>query len=745
MKAAGKISHLMKFAEKSFHFVLGVVLIGAAANSLALSLGRMRGATIVGRPLDATLSVQLDASEGLASVCAAVDVFFGDGQVPPSKVRTTTSAGSGAGEALIRIRTTSVLDEPVATLYVQEGCLQKNTRKYVLLAEALADNTVPTLSASAPVASPQLPVVPGVRNARGSAAAGRAEEGQAEPAALASVRKVPKAKPQAGSAGADATPRTSAMAPSLVAPLGRQTSKSVADTARPSRSRLTLDPIDLSVDRNLVLRSSPELLTVPSADAGQRAAAAALWQALNVQPQDIARDSQRLKSLEADVAGMLAQGRKTETAITELRGQLEQARGERYANRLVYALGALLAVASAIAVSLWMRNRQHKRGLGPGPWWGNETADGGKHGADSGFATGAVPASQPTGAGNEAGAGPSQRQAVDLNLDELHSENPGKKPIPKPATRARLPESREYPEFLPSLSGMPRIVNAEELFDVQQQADFFLSLGNADKAVEVLLHHITDNVETSALVYLDLFDLYHKLDRRDDYDALRTDFHRIFNAQVPAFDDYAMDSHGLEFYVAALTRIESLWPTPKVLDVLEESIFRKPNSRSEVFSLAAYRELLLLHSVAKKIIAPSVRSTEPVSPVAPSALNTSANLPHASTFGPTNTQPLSAQLQDAPPPLPIALPVSHSVAPDATLSIAHPAENVALPDLTRPPVSSRLGLDIDLSLETEGALAPLPFIVLLDGPPEAAEMGNLIEFDLDTPVSTVPVPQALPG
>jgi hypothetical protein len=741
VKAAGKISHLMKFAEKSFHFVLGAVLIGAAANSLALSLGRMRGATIVGRPLDATLSVQLDASEGLASVCAAVDVFFGDSQVPSSKVRAAVSAGSTAGEALVRIRTTSVVDEPVVTLYVQEGCLQKNTRKYVLLAEALADNTVPTLSTPAPVAL-QLPVVAGVHNTRGSAVAGRAGEGPAEPVALASARKVPKAKPQADSAGADATPRANTMASSLVAPRGRQASKPTAGTARPSRSRLTLDPIDLSVDRNPVLRSSPELLTVPSADAGQRAAAAALWQALNTQPQDMARDSQRLKSLEADVAGMLAQGRKTDTAITELRGQLEQARGERYANRLVYALGALLAIASAIAVSLWMRNRQHKRGLGRGPWWGGETADGGTRDLESGFTTGAATALQSTGAGDAAGEGLSQKEVVDLNLDELHSENPGKKPMPKPATFARPRESREHSEFLPSLSGMPRIVNAEELFDVQQQADFFLSLGNADKAVEVLLHHITDNVETSALVYLDLFDLYHKLGRRDDYDALRTDFHRIFNAQVPAFDDYAMDSHGLEFYVAALTRIESLWPTPKVLDVLEESIFRKPDSRSEVFSLAAYRELLLLHSVAKKIIAPSVRSTEPVSPVKPSALNTSTALPHARSFGQTNVQPLSAQLQETPPPLPVVLPVSHPVASGADVSIAYPAEMVTVPDLTQPPASSRLGLDIDLSQEADEALVPLPSIAALDGPLDAAGIGNLIEFDLDVSVSTAAAPQA---
>lgn len=732
----------MKFAEKSLHFVLGAVLVVATADSLALSLGRMRGATIVGRPLDATLSVQLDASEGLASVCAAVDVFFGDGQVPASKVRTTTSAGPGAGEALIRIRTTSVLDEPVVTLYVQEGCLQKNTRKYVLLAEALADNTLPTLSIPAP-ATPQSPVVPGVHDARGGVAVRHAGDGPAESAATAGARKAAKTKSQAGSTGADALPQTgvriSAMTP-LTAPSARQASRPAVEAARPSRSRLKLDPIDLSIDRDPVLRSSPELLTVPSADAGQRVAAAALWQALNAQPQDMARDSQRLKSLEADVAGMLAQGRKTETAITELRGQLEQARGERYANGLVYALGAFLVLAFAAAVSLWMRGRPHKR-LGRGPWWGGEPADGGTRGLESGFTIAAATALQSTAAGDAAGEGLSQKQVVDLNLDEPYSENPGKKAMPKPATPARPRESREHPEFLPSLSGMPRIVNAEELFDVQQQADFFLSLGNTDKAVEVLLHHITDNVETSALVYLDLFDLYHKLGRRDDYDALRTDFHRMFNAQVPAFDDYAMDSHGLEFYVAAVTRIESLWPTPKVLDVLEESIFRKPDSRSEVFSLAAYRELLLLHSIAKKIIAPSVGFPEPIASVKASALITSAALPHVSSFGSINIQSLSAQRQEMPPPLPVMLPVSHPVASGAAVSLAS-AEMVAVPDLTRPPVSSRLGLDIDLSQEAEEAFVPLPFIAALEGPSEANRMGNLIEFDLDTPVPTVPVPQA---
>jgi hypothetical protein len=301
---------------------------------------------------------------------------------------------------------------------------------------------------------------------------------------------------------------------------------------------------------------------------------------------------------------------------------------------------------------------------------------------------------------------------------------------PSPAAPARPAEpvqAGDRPEFLPSLggfSGMPRIVNAEELFDVQQQADFFLSLGHTDKAVDVLRMHIMDNVETSALVYLDLFDLYHNLGRKDDYDALRKDFHRLFNAQVPAFDDYAMDTHGLEFYVAALTRIESLWPTPKVLDVLEESIFRKPDSRSEVFSLAAYRELLLLHSIAKKIIArPAGPGENGGEPATASALDALSALPRTTSFGPTSIQPLSARFQETPPPLPAALPRSRIPGNDACA------------DLTRPPVSPRLGLDIDLSLECGGvACAPCLRSPPTDASAEAVELSNLIEFDLDMPV-----------
>jgi len=58
-----------------------------------------------------------------------------------------------------------------------------------------------------------------------------------------------------------------------------------------------------------------------------------------------------------------------------------------------------------------------------------------------------------------------------------------------------------------------------------------------------------------------------------------------------------------------------------------------------------------------------------------------------------------------------------------------------MPDLTRPPVSPRLGLDIDLSQDQGDVLEPLPVIAAMDAAPEAGDFGNLIEFDLDSPVA----------
>ena len=127
-----------------------------------------------------------------------------------------------------------------------------------------------------------------------------------------------------------------------------------------------------------------------------------------------------------------------------------------------------------------------------------------------------------------------------------------------------------------------RLVNTEELFDVQQQSDFFLSLGQHDQAIAVLREHIAANPGTSALAYLDLLKIYpFARTARTTTTRLRQEFERAFNADVPAFENFDEAGKGLEHYRSALARIEAQWPAPGTLALIEELVFRKPGTHED--------------------------------------------------------------------------------------------------------------------------------------------------------------------
>jgi hypothetical protein len=700
----------MNQTKSSVKLLLGAFLLSAAAGSLAVSFGSMRGAAIVGSPLDVTLTTQVDPSAGLSALCIVADVFFGDNQIPSSRVNISVERGVTASQALVRIRTNSVVDEPVVTVVAQGGCAQKNTRKYVLLAELLADRVIQT-----PVVVGEV-VAPTRGNTRAPAVGSPTGNNSApwSPATASQGTRTPVLRP--GPA-----------VPQVFQPSARVATKAAPATPQnSSRPRLKLEPIDLSAERDPVLRASLEMLTKPSSDVQQREAAAALWRAINAQPEDILRDNQRLKVLETEAALMRSRNRKNDEATLALRAQLEEERDARYNNPLVYALGGLLAALLIAAVFFGVRGRRESRNLSDGPWWSRETDTDTDDKLDRQVV---ASLNQKTAMGNRlpatADSAPSEltKSAVNSYLGATAVKEPITRKTNTASTQFDGLDASSRPGFLASMVGMPRIVNAEELFDVQQHADFFVSLGDFDKAIEVLRSHITDNVETSALAYLDLFDLYHSLGRKEDYVLLRKDFNLTFNAQVPAFDDYKADTHGLEFYSAALSRIELLWPTPKVLDVIEESIFRKPDSSSDAFSLAAYRELLLLHAIAKKIIERPT-DVENVADTETFKLPASKDGPEISSgtagFSATKMHPLPTES-------------GHAAA-----RTFFPEENF---DLTRPHRSPRLGLDIDLSMGFD-TVQELEKAEKISGTDASGKLSvepdkNLLEFHLDSLVMPV--------
>ena len=676
--------------------LLSALMLLAAANSIAMSLGRQRGAALIGRPLDISVQAVLDAQEDIASLCLDADVFYADNKLDKTRVRLTAEKGSpGLQDAVIRIRSASLVDEPVVTIYLRVGCQQKTERRYVTLAD-LASDAAPDRSVTGAITPPlqvSPPIVSLPAAALPTANLSTSNSARKSRRNIRSVDSVSTAVP-AEVSGSDTLASSKKTA-------GKRQERTAAalTTGKPSptnRPRLKLEPIDLTIDRDPQLKSSAKLLSVPASSPQERLAAAALWRAIAAQPQDIMKDAEKLQSLESSVRSLQSQSQKTQQSINELGVKLQQAESERYANALVYALAFLLLMALA-GLAYFMRRRFAG---GDTPWWRKDEGQEHLRRAWLDSSPGRDIADSDQQAESEkrkpAVAVKAGLAVPDLDLNFSSSDlSPVKRTSNFDSDSMAPLVSRYRPDFALSISHASRAVKAEELFDVQQQADFFVSIGQHEQAIEVLQNHIGDDVETSALVYLDLFNLYHQLARKDDYTALREDFNRRFNTKIPVFEMYTDAGPGLEAYQMAMSRIEALWPSPKVLEIIEESIFRRPETNAEAFNLEAYRELLMLYSVAKEIITPEPKA---VAKVDKSPKPNKFDLPQTPAdsvdsqpmgFMSTSIQPLSASIDK--------LHAVHSGALTGPLLM-----------FTVPPASLNLGLDLDLSEPMPARDNPLP-------------------------------------
>lgn len=672
----GSILQLLRRAAPLF-------LLGFAVPSLALTLGQPQGAVWIGRPLDLVVPLTQTEGEGGDSLCAEAEMVQGGTRVDDRRVTVSLEPGTRPGQTRIHIRSTMPVEEPVVQVTVRAGCQATSSRQFVLLAdmpvELAAAPVLPAVSGASSSASTSAPA------ARSNRRPQRAGEGGGSAAAAASpttpsrravtTQPRPAASAERGEARspvarAAAPARRSAAAPSAraqaVPPAAGASASAMPSTGSPSASggaRLQLDPLDPSAARNPALAASGA--AAPGApDPAVSAALAAASAAANAE--ELQRANERMKALEATLAALREQSAQSQRLLLEMRSEVAEARDSRYRNPLVYALCLLLLLA---LIGLFMLWRVARRTTGPA-WWGDTMAK------DDG-------ASLPPG-GDTSAVGPAGA------LAEV-AATPKTGPFGTALLAADTED--EAPDTLPPLpedDGAPaRHVNTEELFDVQQQSDFFVSLGQHDQAIAVLSEHIADNPETSALAYLDLLRIYHSLDRRDDYARVGQEFERAFNASVPDFEHFSEVGRGLEHYRSTLARIEAQWPRPGTLGLIEELVFRKPGTRGdESFDLAAYRELLLLYSVAKEVIDPDSAPPTPVTPL--SFLDT-----HEAKLEPTRPAELDRATEqvglaggdhNAPDaPLPSLYGAIDETLSHDTVIAAHPGTAGARPTASTPP------------------------------------------------------------
>ena len=689
------------------------ILVCIPLAAQALSLGRSRGAVLLGQPLNLSVLASVEPQEETPELaCFVAEVFYGDNRVNAQNVFLSV-ARSSPTEVTLRVQANSKVDEPVVTVYVKAGCNFSSSRRYVLLPDAPSE-PAPAGVFSPPVSIPLGPPVPPRPVSQAAAASTddivrdtlSAERRAALSQARAERRAARRAEqPKAVAKPKPVNPKNRPAVPKAVPKPSEKLS---------GKSRLKLDLLDLTSIAEPSLRASAEMLTLPSTDNATRDKAAALWRAINSQPEDVLRDSQRLLTMETSLRSMQDTSKRQMQELNTLKTDLTSAQQQRYANPLVYALGALALGALGWAISLFRQRRNTQS-----PWWGSvsrsNTVDS-MHSAGKSSGTGGLqidgvpldhspvyPSSNKSGWQNDSRQ--STASAAANQLTSSFSTANGGTQQPQPSAEAVDSRPVAWRDSLSaslaaSNGAAPRAVNAEELFDIQQQADFFLSLGQHDQAIDILQNHISENVETSALAYLDLFNIYHQVGKREEYDMLRSDFNMVFNAQVPSFEDYDQNSRGLEEYDAALSRIQELWPSPMVLEVIEESIFRKPEHDGQPFDLLAYRELMLLYAIAKDMtdqsdgdaIDPTQRHTE-IQPL-PGLVSDRAKYPQPNQASHLSTQP---------------------VQPLAPMDI------------------EAAGLDIDLDIFGNGPsaapAASLPAVLSATDKPAAQDSGS-IDFDL---------------
>ncbi|MDO9359859.1 MAG: hypothetical protein Q7T70_12800 [Polaromonas sp.] len=420
----------------------------ATTGALAITLGPHTRSAVLGEPLDISVQMMLEAGDDPRDLCLEASIFYADKQLDKSQMQVTAEKSATSAETLIRVRATPPVEGPVVTVHLRAGCVQKTTRRYVVLAAA---------------------------------------------------------KPRAGTAGGE-----------------------------PAAVQLV----------------SPPALPASGASA------------------------EKIHSQEMEIRQLREELIKAQQTLADTRLQFEKAQADRLRKELVYGLVGILCFTFAGLLLLWRQRPS-------------------------------APVSTGRDSTLESQTRLNSQSGVDLDVDEsLFDElkrRPGPPSRPLPDAIPPLPR-QDRARFSVSVPFVTRTVKVPELFDLQQQVEFFSSLGQYDRAIELLRTHLVNNVKTSALVYLDLLDLYRKTGNREAYEALRTDFNGVFNTHIAPFDDYTAVGPNIAAYQAVLARVQAAWPKRRVFEILDNTLFREPGNPAEVLDLEAYRELLLLHAVAREII-----------------------------------------------------------------------------------------------------------------------------------------------
>lgn len=553
-------------------FVATVALV-SGGGAAALGFGPIRSSIVLGQPLNLAVPVNLAEGESLSAECASAEIVSGDNKLAPGVVRVRVTQGRDAGESVLRISTSSAVEEPVLTVTLNAGCPTRLSRTLVLLADP------PTVTtAAAPAEAQGLPTVaapPSVTAAPPAASPSPRARRPVPPSRATRTARPAPANREAVAAAAGAAP-SAARAPAAATP------RVVARAE--SRPRLQLDAGQVSLSQASVLAAEEQASAARATAAAAQAAASAA--------------GERMRAMEGEMARVRADAKAQTDALLQLRQQLALDRTQReQPTPWVMALLAVAALLAALAAWLgWRLRKQAQAPRNAADWWDRSPASELASVAASRISE--FRASQhstlerpPSAPAPLSRAADSRSGEVDLLIAPPTMPAPTSVTIPtSPAAPAPTREDETT-----------RAMSVDEQIDLEQQADFFIALGHDDAAIDLLMAHMRSTGGGSPLPFLKLLEIHRRRDQREAYERTRVRFNQRFNSVAPEWQADPKAGRSLEEYPLAMGRIQRAWASPlDAMAELEALLFRRGGG-AELFDLPAYQEVLFLYQMARDL------------------------------------------------------------------------------------------------------------------------------------------------
>ena len=349
-------------------------------------------------------------------------------------------------------------------------------------------------------------------------------------------------------------------------------------------------------------------------------------------------DRQLLLSLEERLQRQGDEQQATQQGLAVVQARLREAEQARRTDPALYGLATLvLLLLGVIAVLLWRYSRLRSEQA----WL-----------RDSQSLTELGP--RPSEAQRVSPVSPSFDEVTMTSMRVVpESSYPGTPTEPPPQPQPQPQPSDSLPTTtIPSAARMRRELTAEELIDLEQQADFFVALGQEESAIDLLMGHVRSSGGTSPMPYLKLLEIYRRRGEGEAYERIRERFNRRFNAHAPDWADDPEDDRSLDAHPDVVKRLQTVWAVPvHASDLLETLLFRRDASRG-TFDLPAFEELLFLYALARDLV-DHERSPDDVDVLLPlSSGEEASSIVRADAtpaHGPPQPQPVDVELDfDAP-------------------------------------------------------------------------------------------------